>query len=39
MVPEWVSESLEVKMSRREFPGGLVVRTLCFHCQGSGFNP
>ena len=23
----------------REFPGGPVVRRLCFHCQGPGFNP
>ena len=23
----------------REFPGGPVVRTLCFHCRGCGFNP
>ena len=22
-----------------EFSGGLVVRTLCFHCWGPGFNP
>ena len=21
-----------------EFPGGPVVRALCFHCQGCGFN-
>ena len=21
------------------FPGGPVVRTQCFHCQGPGFNP
>ena len=24
---------------RGEFPGGPVVRTLCFHCWGPGFNP
>ena len=23
----------------REFPGGPVVRTLCFHCRGHGFDP
>ena len=23
----------------REFPGGPVVGTLCFHSQGCGFNP
>ena len=23
----------------REFPSGAVVRTLCSHCQGPGFNP
>lgn len=22
-----------------EFPGGLQVRTLCFHCRGPGFDP
>ena len=22
-----------------EFPGGPLVRTLCFHCQGPRFNP
>ena len=22
-----------------EFPGGPVVKTLCFHCQGPRFNP
>ena len=22
-----------------EFPGGPVVRTLCFHCRGYGFHP
>ena len=26
-------------MSIRKFPGGPVVRTLCFHCQGVGFDP
>ena len=25
--------------SSREFLGGPVVRTLCFHCQGHGFHP
>ena len=24
---------------RKDFPGGPVVRTLCFHCWGCGFNP
>ena len=23
----------------RDFPGGPVVKTLCFHCRGCGFNP
>ena len=23
----------------RDFPGGLVVRTLCFHCREPGFDP
>ncbi len=22
-----------------DFPGGPVVRTLCFYCRGHGFNP
>ena len=22
----------------REFPGGPVIRDLCFHCKGHGFN-
>ena len=25
----------QVKETQGEFPGGLVVRTLCFHCWGS----
>ena len=28
-----------VKSIVREFPGGPLVRTPCFHCQGPGFNP
>ena len=27
------------KRLSREFPGGLVVRTPRFHCQGPGFDP
>ena len=27
------------KEKGREFPGGLVVRTHCFHCRGPGFDP
>ena len=23
----------------KDFPGGPVVKTLCFHCRGLGFNP
>ena len=23
----------------RDFPGGLVVKTLCFQCRGHGFDP
>lgn len=23
----------------QDFPGGLVVKTPCFHCRGSGFDP
>ena len=29
--------SLKIKL--REFPGGPVVRTPHFHCQGPGFSP
>ena len=36
-------ESIEVKRlkkkKRRDFPSGLVVRTLHFHWRGPGFNP
>ena len=27
------------KLEHRLFPGGPMVRTLCFHCRGRGFNP
>ena len=27
------------KKDKREFPDGLAVRTLSFHCRGCGFNP
>ena len=23
----------------RDYPGGLLVKTLCFHCRGHGFDP
>ena len=29
---------VESKMQHGEFPGGPVIRTLCFHCQGPGFS-
>ena len=28
-----------IKPDAGEFPGGSVVRTLCFHCRRPGFNP
>ena len=28
-----------VENQQGEFPGGPVVRTLCYHCQGCRFNP
>ena len=28
-----------IKMLGREFPGGPVVKTPCFHCRGPGFDP
>ena len=27
------------EMNPRDFPGGQVVKTQCFHCRGCGFNP
>ena len=47
MVPRPIGEALtqatvrfrEYKSVSWEFPGGEVVRTLCFHCQGPGFSP
>ena len=29
----------DLRKQKREFPGGPVVRTPCFHCWGPGFNP
>ena len=29
----------EKSMLRRDFPGGPVVKTLCFQCRGHGFDP
>ena len=28
-----------IESGLREFPGGPVVKILCFHYQGPGFNP
>ena len=28
-----------LRQAVREFPGGPVVRTLCFHCRGHRFEP
>ena len=33
------SPSLFEKKFCGEFPGGPVVRALCFHCRGQGFDP
>ena len=33
------TNSFGIKKQTREFSGGPVVRTLRFHCQGSGFDP
>ena len=30
---------VNIKMPHRDFPGGPVVSTLCFHCRGHGFDP
>ena len=27
------------KNENRDFPGSPAVKTLCFHCKGSGFDP
>ena len=38
----YVTEAAEGKGGGRkegEFPGGPVVRSWCFHCQGPGFSP
>ena len=37
---EWKLKSIPGgKKGMRDFPGGPVVRTLCFHCRGPRFNP
>lgn len=28
-----------MEITYREFPGGPVLRTLCFHCKGPRFHP
>ena len=33
----WVN--LKNKMLSRDFPGGPVVKTPCFHCRGHWFDP
>ena len=33
------TDSFGIKKQIREFSGGPVVGTRCFHCQGSGFDP
>ena len=34
----WSVSSFHLKGTQRDFPGGPVVKTLCFHCRGHGFN-
>ena len=36
-LPEATLYPFPRKMGSREFPGGPVIRTRCFHCQGPGF--
>ena len=36
----WIrKEATCFKTKIRDFPGGPVVKTLCFHCRGQGFDP
>ena len=35
----FVIKEIQIKISMREFPGGQVIRTQHFHCQGPRFNP
>ena len=36
---EWLAQGHVFKNThRRGFPGGQVIRTLCFHCRGCGFH-
>ena len=35
----WIQQTTDQKSIYKEFPGGPVVRTPPFHCQGVGFNP
>lgn len=32
---QWLGQSWKKKVGARDFPGFLLVRTLCFHCMGS----
>ena len=34
-----MEKNIKKKNIYREFSGGPVVKSLCFHCQGPGFNP
>ena len=36
---QWDKTDLNKQTFNREFPAGLVVKTLCFHCQKPEFNP
>ena len=34
-----VIRKMQIKTTMRDFPGGPVVKTPCFHCRGHEFNP
>ena len=36
---KWLILLVFKKLSARYFPGGLVVKTLCFHCRAPGLDP
>ena len=35
----WMEMGLRMRIDMEGLPGGPVVTTPCFHCQGPGFNP
>ena len=38
-VQKGLSEVAALKLNSGDFPGGPVVKTLCFQCRGLKFNP